>query len=157
MKNKIFKHKQTTQFFNNLITRNNQYETRHKIISNQNIHKLAINTLRLNRFTNFQTINSILEYSNISSIEIAWELLAIVIKHKKILKLLLKLSGLQQVVRQDTLLELSLYHIKYDEIGNAYERLTSFIPIHPYSENPLLVGYTGIIAYMLYQQTSISN
>lgn len=108
----------------------------------------------MHRIINYKTINSVIEYLDFTAFDISWELLGIIVKDKRILKLLLKLSGLQQVVHQNTLLELSLYHIKYDEIGNAYERLTSFIPIHPYSENPLLVGYTGIIAYLLYQETS---
>ena len=49
-------------------------------------------------------------------------------------------------------MELTLACIKADLLKEALERLDTYIPLVPYSENSKLIGYAGLIAYTLWKR-----
>lgn len=49
----------------------------------------------------------------------------------------------------NVILEITLHHINLGLIAPAYERLANYILIFPYNESAILIGYAGVISYML--------
>lgn len=65
---------------------------------------------------------------------------------------LLQMSGIQQHLQEDCLVELTLVSIKSNQLKEALERLETYIPLLPYGENSKLVGYAGLIAYVMWKR-----
>ncbi|CAG8433074.1 10703_t:CDS:2 [Diversispora eburnea] len=58
---------------------------------------------------------------------------------------------------EDILLELIFYQIKYGQAEEALVTLETYLPQSPYNENPLFHGYTGMLAFSLWDQSNITN
>jgi tetratricopeptide (TPR) repeat protein len=60
------------------------------------------------------------------------------------------MSGIQLQLKEESLLELTLVSIKANQLKEALERLETYIPLVPFGDNPVLVGYAGLISYVLW-------
>ncbi|KAJ3372986.1 hypothetical protein HDU91_001668 [Kappamyces sp. JEL0680] len=75
----------------------------------------------------------------------------------RLCKFLLKMSGLQPKLSEACLLELTLVYIQSGRESQALERLATYTPLFPYSENPELIGYAGLICYRLWKDDNEHN
>lgn len=56
------------------------------------------------------------------------------------------------IQNQELLLENTLHHIRLGMTLNAYERLSGYVFLFPYKENAALVGYAGLLCYLLWAE-----
>ncbi|KAI9145618.1 hypothetical protein BKA69DRAFT_1048671 [Paraphysoderma sedebokerense] len=56
------------------------------------------------------------------------------------------LLAIESPYKQQILLELATYYINHNEIDQAYNLVSGYIPIYPYSDNPYLLGVMGLLA-----------
>ena len=72
-------------------------------------------------------------------------------KFKELTEFQLKMCGLQFELQENILLELCLTGIIYGSVSDTYEQLLSYIHVHPYIDNPVLLGYAGLLSYLCYK------
>ncbi|RKO90494.1 hypothetical protein BDK51DRAFT_41748 [Blyttiomyces helicus] len=90
---------------------------------------------------------------------------------KRLLRFLVKMSSMKAKPNAQLLLEMTLYHMRYGMIEEAYDRLEGYDPLttlpctlplsnswltlFPYSENSVLLGYAGILSYNMWRSDTI--
>ncbi|CAI2171259.1 17853_t:CDS:10 [Funneliformis geosporum] len=57
--------------------------------------------------------------------------------------------------KQRIILELVFYQMKYGNATDALATAETYLPMEPYCNNPVLHGYTGLLAYSLWEQLNI--
>ena len=72
-------------------------------------------------------------------------------KFKELTEFQLKMCGLQFELQDNILLELCLTGIIYGSVNDTYEQLLTYIHVHPYIDNPVLLGYAGLLAYFCHK------
>ncbi|RIA96532.1 hypothetical protein C1645_372536 [Glomus cerebriforme] len=56
------------------------------------------------------------------------------------------------VDKQEVIMELVFYQMKYGQPIDALATIETYLPQEPYCNNPLLYGYAGLISYSLWEQ-----
>ncbi|KAJ3292126.1 hypothetical protein HK104_005550 [Borealophlyctis nickersoniae] len=72
-------------------------------------------------------------------------------KARDAVKFLVRMSGVEEKLSEELLLEITLYQMRFGLFEQAYERLQSYLPLYPYNENAALLGYAGVLCYLMWQ------
>ena len=93
-----------------------------------------------------RTLQLYIEPNNDHSMsKLVWNMTTAVLETPQ--KFQLEFSGLQPELKQEILLELIL---NMHDLNEQIERLSTFIIVHPYINNPVLVGLMGILNFKMY-------
>ncbi|KAJ3144524.1 hypothetical protein HDU89_008206 [Geranomyces variabilis] len=71
---------------------------------------------------------------------------------RRMLKFLAQMSAVEPNLSHELLEELTFYYLRFGMYEEAYNRLQGYISSYPYNENARLVGYAGLVCYMLWRQ-----
>ncbi|KAJ3244743.1 TATA box-binding protein-associated factor RNA polymerase I subunit A [Chytriomyces hyalinus] len=71
---------------------------------------------------------------------------------KKVLKFLNVFMRRRARVDSNLLLQAAFLHVHFGLLNEAYELLERFIVIHPFSEDSVLLGYTGYLSFILWRK-----
>ncbi|TPX57943.1 hypothetical protein SpCBS45565_g06591 [Spizellomyces sp. 'palustris'] len=74
---------------------------------------------------------------------------------KKLLRFLAQMSGIDAKLDPELLLEMTLYHMRFGMLEEAYNRLQGYISTYPYNENAVLIGYAGVLSYILWRREAV--
>ena len=104
--------------------------------------------------TKYEFPKSIVEPKSDEYFTVCWNLVSSLLKDQplKLSKFQAEMCGLQSELKEQVLLELCLQGMLNGSLKETYERLLTYIIVHPYINNPVLVGYAGIMAYLLWKQ-----
>ncbi|KAI9106090.1 hypothetical protein DFS34DRAFT_589352 [Phlyctochytrium arcticum] len=69
---------------------------------------------------------------------------------RKLLKFMTQLGSVAKAISVDHLKEQLLYLMLFGMLDSAYDRFQSYIQKHPYNEDAELVGYCGLICYLMW-------
>lgn len=102
--------------------------------------------------------------SQLNTSEHAWKMGAFLLSKNisvddNIVKFLMRAAELNnpENTQINLLIETTLQQIKSNAIEDGYERLSSFINIHPYNQSGILHGYAGVMCYLLWMQSLSSS
>ncbi|TPX58900.1 hypothetical protein PhCBS80983_g02865 [Powellomyces hirtus] len=71
---------------------------------------------------------------------------------RQLLKFLAQMSSVEPKLSPELLQEMTFYYIRFGMCEEAYNRLQGYISSYPYSEDASLVGYAGMLCYILWRQ-----
>ncbi|KAJ3241135.1 TATA box-binding protein-associated factor RNA polymerase I subunit A [Chytriomyces hyalinus] len=71
---------------------------------------------------------------------------------KKVLKFLNVFMRRRARVDSNLLLQAAFLHVHFGLLNEAYELLERFVVIHPFSEDSVLLGYTGYLSFILWRK-----
>ncbi|KAJ3017595.1 hypothetical protein HKX48_003460 [Thoreauomyces humboldtii] len=74
---------------------------------------------------------------------------------RKLLRFLAQMSGVEPTLSPGFLLEMTFYFMRFQMYEEAHNRLEGYISSYPYNEDALLVGYAGMLSYILWRQEAV--
>ncbi|KAF9573798.1 hypothetical protein EC968_008078 [Mortierella alpina] len=89
--------------------------------------------------------------------ELAWKIGSELLRQKEeyepqYLKFLQLILVKSQVYREQILLEVMLYHLRCGQIEGACDAFEPFIELAPCNENPVLLGYAGLVHFAIWRR-----
>ncbi|KAF9953361.1 hypothetical protein BGZ72_005476 [Mortierella alpina] len=103
-------------------------------------------------------MSSVLEKKTVSyAEEFAWKIGSELLRQKEeyepqYLKFLQLILVKSRVCREQILLEVMLYHLRCGQMEGACDAFEPFIELAPCNENPVLLGYAGLVHYAIWRR-----
>ncbi|KAI8849022.1 hypothetical protein BC829DRAFT_432835, partial [Chytridium lagenaria] len=76
---------------------------------------------------------------------------------KELLKMLLNVTKLTGNLDRELILEIALTYVRLELIQDAYTFMERYVTSPPYNDDSVLLGYTGLISYLLWRKEIIQG
>ncbi|KAI8821850.1 uncharacterized protein EV422DRAFT_434990 [Fimicolochytrium jonesii] len=71
---------------------------------------------------------------------------------RRLLRFVAQMSGMEGNVSPEHLLELTFYYMRFGMFEEGYNRLEGYLSTYPYNEHAALVGYAGVLSFVLWRR-----